>query len=138
MAENKDLSYFIQLGSKWKIGNGKEINLWHDLWWEDGSISARFPLYHFPLDQRLSTILHDGSWSISSHLPFEIKAILLQASLLLSSRPGSNDVLCWNLIRSLANSISWGPLILEVNLHSKNCMFWMAFDARPSLGGRWI
>ena len=68
----RQLSPFINIGSRWQLGNGNLMNIWHDEWWENIIIAN----YHFPLDVRLSLMLNGNSWNIPSKLPQAILNII--------------------------------------------------------------
>ena len=57
----KNLGTHIKQGSTWVFGNGQDINAWYDPWVDNFPLSERFPYFHFPHDQKMSSLIHSGS-----------------------------------------------------------------------------
>ncbi|XXG61034.1 hypothetical protein AAC387_Pa04g2792 [Persea americana] len=119
------------------MGNGQEINLWHDNWRVDNPFSVNFPDLNFPDDHRLSSLYQADSWHIPSNLPPDISSQLSSAISLLSSTLSDKDIpswkespdgqlslkIAWNLIRSRAPKLHWPSLIWNGISHHTTCCF---------------
>lgn len=51
--------FILKKGVKWKIGDGKMIDLWFDWWLGDGPLISRFPENHGILNVKLNSIIDD-------------------------------------------------------------------------------
>lgn len=49
----KNTHKFIQQGTKWKIGNGNDIDLWKDWWCGDCPLASKFPGHHVNLGMKV-------------------------------------------------------------------------------------
>ena len=73
------LSPFIQIASKWFVGNGKSTSLWLDRWIDHGPIAYRIPDFKLsPLD-KVSTIDEDGSSHFPNDIPYPLQQFLQRA-----------------------------------------------------------
>ena len=93
--KNCRLALRIQGGSSWIVGNGQEINLWHDNWSAGTPFSENFPHLNFPDDQRLASLYQAGSWLIPSNLPPDISSQLSSAISLFSPTLSDKDIPSW-------------------------------------------
>lgn len=71
---------FLQLGSKWTLGNGLSISLWYGHWIDHQSVSSKFPSIQFPPMDRGIDIIHENSWSIPQNMPVDLKDFLLHST----------------------------------------------------------
>lgn len=65
----RQLAPYIQLGSKWLIGDGKSVRLWFDVWLGSEAIADILPQFHFRIFSRVSELIDESRrWLIPNDL----------------------------------------------------------------------
>ncbi|KAF9603189.1 hypothetical protein IFM89_034522 [Coptis chinensis] len=127
----------INPNSSWIIGNGETIDLWRDEWLNGRSIQQIFGLSEFQLENyttKLSLIIQDGQWNMTSRFKDMLAAKGVNVLLLPSPNSEVEDARIWNpdprgkftiksafneIRKKTRNKIGWSRLVLNKAVHPR-------------------
>lgn len=69
----------LQHGTKWIIGSGRLVNLWHDQWILNASLSSLFPSINFAYPSPVASLVLENSWFIPPTFPPEVRNLILDS-----------------------------------------------------------
>lgn len=88
-------AHLIHQGSRWKIGDGRSVDIWFDNWAMDQPLASLFNQFSFPAYHYLSSIWNGSNWEIPAGIPTAAASLLSNAVHSISIEARLVDQLVW-------------------------------------------